>query len=254
MDIATVLGILLAIAAVFGPIIMSGTMHLFIDLPSVYIVLVGALSGVMTSVTMSDVLGIFSVTKNALFSKSYDLGRIVDSMVDLGEKARREGILALEREMGRLDDPFMKKAMQLAVDGNEPEVIENVMSTEIENIEARHAKGRKFFESLGELAPAFGMLGTLIGLIQMLDSLDDPSNIGSGMAVALVTTFYGSCIANMVSIPLAKKLALRSDEEVLVKNMVLFGVLSIHSGDNPRVTRDKLETFVPPKFRKGDSR
>jgi len=254
MDIATVLGILLAIAAVFGPIILQGTIHLFIDLPSVYIVLVGSLAATMTSVTMSDMVGIFGVTRNALFSKPQDLGRIVDNLVDLGEKARREGILALEREMGRIDDPFMKKAVQLAVDGNEPEVIENVMANDVDNLEARHNRGKALFDALGELAPAFGMLGTLIGLIQMLDSLDDPSNIGSGMAVALVTTFYGSCIANMMAIPLSKKLSIRSAEEILVKNMILFGVLSIHSGDNPRVTRDKLETFVPPKQRKGDGR
>jgi len=254
MDIATVLGILLSIAAVFGPIILHNTLHLFIDLPSVYIVVLGSIAATMTSVPMGDFVGVFSVTRHALFTKQQDLGRIVDSLVDLGEKARREGILALEREMGRIDDPFMKKAVQLAVDGNEPEIIENVMANDVDTLEARHKQGKALFDTLGALAPAFGMLGTLVGLIEMLDSLDDPSNIGSGMAVALVTTFYGSCIANMLAIPIATKLATRSSEEALVKNMILFGVLSIHSGDNPRVTRDKLETFVPPKQRKGDSR
>jgi chemotaxis protein MotA len=182
------------------------------------------------------------------------LGKTIDGLVDLGEKARREGILALEQEMGRQQDEFLKKAMQLAVDGNEPDVIEQVMSIEIENVEERHKTGQAMFEALATYAPAYGMLGTVIGLIQMLKSLDDPSTIGQGMALCLITTFYGSIVANVVGLPISSKLKRRSKEEVLVKNMVLFGVLSIHSGDNPRVTRDKLETFVPPKFRKGSQK
>jgi chemotaxis protein MotA len=253
MDIATLLGIIFAFIALFGPIILAGELDLYIDIASILIVFFGAFAATLASYTLSDMINLFSVTKNAFFTKPMEHSRIIDSMVDLGEKARREGILALEREMGRLDDPFMKKAIQLAVDGNEPEVIENVMSNEIDNIAERHKVGRSMYDSMANYGPAYGMAATVIGLIQMLGALDDPANIGSGMALALITTFYGSIIANAIAIPLSTKLERRSKQEVTVKNMILFGVLSIHSGDNPRVTRDKLETFVAPKSRKGSS-
>jgi len=252
MDIATVLGIIIAFGSLFGPILLAGSLGLYIDIPSILIVVVGAFGATLCSYSLSDMINLFSVTKNAFFTKPLEHDRIIDSMVDLGEKARREGILALEREMGRLDDPFMKKAIQLAVDGNEPEVIENVMLTEIENLEERHKLGAAMYDSLANFGPAYGMAATVIGLIAMLEALDDPANIGAGMALALITTFYGSVMANAVAIPLSTKLQRRSKEEASVKNMILFGVLSIHSGDNPRVTRDKLETFVAPKYRKGN--
>ena len=250
MDIATVFGMLFAIAIVFVPIFMAGDIDIFINIPSLLITVGGALSATLMSFSLSDSIGVFSVVKNAFFSKTHDYSRIINSMVDLGEKARREGILALEREMPRIDDAFMKKALQLAVDGNEPEVIENVMGTEIENMEERHKAGKSWFDTLAAMGPAYGMIGTLVGLVQMLKSLDDPANIGMGMAVALITTFYGSLLANAIAAPIATKLERRSKEEILIMNMVLFGVLSIHSGDNPRVTRDKLETFIAPKLRK----
>jgi len=253
MDIATVLGLIIAFGALFGPIIMAGTLDLYIDVASILIVFVGAFAATLFSYTLSDMINLIAVTKNAFFTKPVDEGRIIDSMVDLGEKARREGILALEREMGRLDDPFMKKAVQLAVDGNEPEVIENVMANEIDNLVERHKLGRSMYDSLANFGPAYGMAATVIGLIAMLDSLDDPSGLGVGMALALITTFYGSVLANAIAIPMSTKLERRSKMEVNVKNMILFGVLSIHSGDNPRVTRDKLETFVAPKYRKGNN-
>ncbi|MCK9328294.1 MAG: motility protein A [Candidatus Cloacimonetes bacterium] len=253
MDIATFLGIIFAFALVFVPLILKGDLPTFIDYPSLMITIGGAVSATIASFTMNDIIGSFKVTKNAFFSKPQEPGKIIDSMVDLGEKARREGILALEREMAKIDDDFLKKSIQLAVDGNEPEVIENVMSTEIDNLEERHKTGKSIFDTLANFGPAFGMIGTLIGLIQMLKSLDDPSNIGAGMAVALITTFYGSMLANAVATPIANKLGVRSKEEINIKNMILFGVLSIHSGDNPRVTRDKLETFISPNLRKGSS-
>ncbi|MDX9869169.1 MAG: motility protein A [Candidatus Cloacimonadales bacterium] len=251
MDLGTIIGLVLAYALVFIPIIQAGDLASFIDMPSVYIVVGGAISAVLMSFPIPELLGAFTALKKAFFTKPTDYGRLIDSLVDLGEKARREGLLALERELGNLDDEFLKKAIQLAVDGNEVQVIEGVMGIEIENIEDRHKTGKDIFDALGSLAPAFGMIGTLIGLIQMLKALDDPSNIGAGMAVALITTFYGSLIANTVCIPIATKLDRRSKHEVLEKNIILSGILSIQSGDNPRVLRDKLETYIPPKFRKG---
>jgi len=251
MDIATLIGIILCFCAMFGPILMANKLALYIDIPSVVIVGLGAFAATLAAFTLGDTINMIAVVKQTLFSKSVDLGKIVDTMVDLGEKSRREGILALEREMGRVDDLFMKKAMQLAVDGNEAQVIENVMQTEIDNIEERHKVGRAWLMQASNMGPAYGMAATVIGLIQMLDALDDPANLGAGMAMALITTFYGSIVANAICIPLAMKLERRSKLELLTKNMVLFGVLSIQSGDNPRVTREKLETFLAPKFRQG---
>ena len=253
MDIATILGVLIAFGALFGPIILMGNLGLYIDINSILIVFVGAFGATLMSYTLADMINMISVTKNAFLTKPVDEGRSIDNMVDLGEKARREGILALEREMGRIDDPFMKKAVQLAVDGNEPEVIENVMANEVDNLVERHKVGKSMWDAMANYGPAYGMAATVIGLIAMLEALDDPANIGAGMALALITTFYGSVLANAIAIPLSTKLERRSKMEVNVKNMILFGVLSIHSGDNPRVTRDKLETFVAPKFRKGSN-
>lgn len=251
MDIATIAGIGLGFVLVFAPIILAGDIVLFIDFGSILIVVGGSIASTITSFSLKDFLGIGNVVKVALFGTDLDITSKVDTLIDLGEKARREGILALERELKGIEDEFMRKAIQLAVDGNEVEVIASVMGTEIEYLEQRHKKGKDIFDQLAMFAPAFGMLGTLVGLIQMLKNLDDPSNIGAGMALALVTTFYGSLLANVLYTPIANKLAIRSQDELLTKSLILEGILSIQSGDNPRVLRDKLETFIAPKYRKG---
>ncbi len=251
MDIATLAGLALAMLLVFVPIILSGQIAAFIDIGSVLIVIGGAIAATMASFPLKDFLGIGKVVRNCFFAPKLDVVSKIDILIDLGEKARREGILALERELKGIDDEFMQKSIQLAVDGNEVEVIENVMGTEIEYMTERHKSGKAIFDQLGFYAPAFGMIGTLVGLIQMLQALDDPSNIGAGMAIALITTFYGSLVANAIALPMAAKLEIRSKEEALMKNLILVGILSIQSGDNPRVLRDKLETFISPNMRKG---
>ncbi len=251
MDIATLAGLVLAMLLVFVPIILSGQIAAFIDVGSMLIVIGGAIAATLASFPLKEFLGIGKVFKVCLFTPKLDIVSKIDTLIDLGEKARREGILALERELKGIDDEFMQKSIQLAVDGNEVEVIENVMGTEIEYMSERHKSGKALFDQLGFYAPAFGMIGTLVGLIQMLQALDDPSNIGAGMAIALITTFYGSLLANALALPLASKLEVRSKEEVLMKNLILVGILSIQSGDNPRVLRDKLETFISPVMRKG---
>jgi len=251
MDISTIIGLVLGMILVFVPIIMKGQMAAFIDPASVMIVIGGAFSAIFTSYPLKTVLGLGNVLKKTLFVESKDPTEIIDVLVNLGEKARREGILALEREAKNIDDDFMRKAIQLAVDGNEVEVIENVMETEIEYVENRHKVGKQILDDLGALAPGFGMLGTLVGLVMMLQNLDDPSNIGGGMAVALITTFYGSLVANVIFIPMATKVQYYSNAEVLLKTMMLAGIISIQSGDNPRVLREKLETFLAPSLRKG---
>lgn len=249
MDLASIIGLVAAMGLIFVPIILSGYLSSFIDIGSVMIVVGGSFAALMTSYSLKEFLGIGKLIKQVIVNQEVAPGETVNKLVELSEKARREGILALEKEFGSIENEFMKKAIQLAVDGNEVEVIESVMGNEIENIEQRHKVGHDLFSNLGSYAPAFGMIGTLVGLVQMLQALDDPANIGSGMAIALITTFYGSVIANALFIPMGKKLERKTSSELLIKNMILAGIISIQNGDNPRVLRDKLETYLSPALR-----
>lgn len=170
-------------------------------------------------------------------------------MVEFAKVARRDGVLALENVAGDTEDPFMKQGVQLVVDGTEPELTRQILEVEIEQIDSRHKVGSGVLESMGNFAPAMGMLGTLVGLIFMLQSLDDPSTIGPKMSIALVTTFYGALLANLLFIPLSEKLKKRNSEEILYKEMAMAGILSIQSGDVPRIVEQKLNTFLPPSQR-----
>jgi chemotaxis protein MotA len=174
---------------------------------------------------------------------------MIQRLVYFTEKARREGILALEDEVETLDDEFFKKGLQLVVDGSDPELVRNILETELAFVEERHKSGQGIFITMATLAPAFGMIGTLIGLINMLKHLDDPAVIGPNMAVALITTFYGALFANLICIPIASKLNIRSGQEVLLKELVIEGVLSLQAGENPRLVEEKLKAFLPPKAR-----
>ncbi len=253
MDIASIVGVAFTFILVFSPILMSGMLMSFIDIGSILIVVGGSISAVFTAYPLAEVLSTIKVLKKVFFADKSDAKGIINTLVDLGEKARREGILALERELKSIDDEFLRKAIQFAVDGNEIETIEAVMNSEIDAIEERHKVGKSILENMATFAPGFGMLGTLIGLIQMLQNLSDPSNIGAGMAVALITTFYGSLLANGLWSPMAVKLERRSKEELILKQLILAGIISIQSGDNPRVLRDKLETFIAPGLREPKS-
>lgn len=171
----------------------------------------------------------------------------IKQMIELSQKARRDGLLSLEAEQENIKDEFLKESLQLVVDGVEPEIIVESMDLEIENMKARHDKGTGLFKTMAAQFPAWGMIGTLIGLIQLLKSLDDPSKIGPAMAVALITTFYGSVLANFICNPIANKLSLKSKEEIREKRMVIEGVLSIQAGENPKILEHKLKTFLSPK-------
>ncbi|MEA2062225.1 MAG: motility protein A, partial [Gemmatimonadota bacterium] len=174
----------------------------------------------------------------------------IATLVSFAERARREGILALERHMEEIEDEFLSKGIQLAVDGTEPELMRSILTTELDYMERRHTNGAGILTTAGALAPAFGMCGTLIGLVLMLLTMSDPSTIGPKMAVALITTFYGAILANLFFIPLSNKLKRRSEEEVLVKELMIEGILSIQSGDNPRIVEQKLTSFISPKLRR----
>ncbi len=249
MDLATILGIFSAFGLVIIAIVMGGGLTLFVNIPSVMIVVGGTTGATLVSYPLKEVLGLVRIVKNVFFKKRESVRDIIKKFIDFATKARREGILALESEMKNIDEEFLKKGVQLSIDGLEPESIRDLLETEIEFIQGRHQLGAEIFTTMGTFAPALGMIGTLIGLVQMLQSMDDPSTIGPAMAVALLTTFYGSLIANLICMPMAGKLKTRSREEVLIKEMMIEGILSIARGDNPRIVEQKLQAFIPPNMR-----
>ncbi len=249
MDIATLVGIVTAFALVLSAILMGGSLALFVNIPSVLIVLGGSLGSTMINYPLPDMLKVISVVKNAFLHKQVTAKDVISNFVSLAGIARREGILALETSANEASDQFMKKGLQLAVDGLEPGSIKEILETEVVAIQDRHKLGAEIFTTLGTFAPAMGMIGTLIGLVQMLQTMDDPSTIGPSMAVALLTTFYGALMANILCLPIAGKLKNRSGAEVMVKDLMTEGVISIAKGENPRVIEQKLNAYLPPQMR-----
>jgi len=249
MDIATILGVISAFGLVIIAIFMGGGIQLFINIPSLMIVVGGTLGATMINYPLKDVFGVLNVVKKALFTRNIPVDELIKRFIKFANKSRKEGILALEGEIKNLTDEFLKKGIQLSIDGLEPQEISNVLETEVDFIRTRHQMGAEIFTTMGAFAPALGMIGTLIGLVQMLQTMEDPSSIGPAMAVALLTTFYGSIMANIVCLPIAGKLRTRSKEEVLAKEMSIQGIISISNGDNPRILEQKLLAFIPPNQR-----
>src|SRR5699024_7218316 len=186
----------------------------------------------------------WKVIREAFNKKDQRLPDLIDLFIHLSDRARREGILSLENELEDVEDPFIKKGVLLAVDGVEPDVINDIMNAEITAVEDRHYRGRVIIEKAGEYAPAWGMIGTLVGLVLMLGSLDDPSTLGPNMAVALLTTLYGTVLANLVFIPMASKLENKTEEEIFVKQIIIEGIIGVQSGQNPRILEEKLSAFL----------
>jgi chemotaxis protein MotA len=249
MDKATLIGILAAFGLVIGSIAIGGSGGAFINLPSLAIVVGGTIGAGLVAFPLSQFIGSIKVATNAFFEKKRDAQTLVVTIVDFASKARKEGILALESAAKEQEDPFLQKALQLAVDGQSLESIDEILSIEIDKIQQRHQVGAEIFSTLGAYAPALGLIGTLIGLVQMLQSMEDPSTIGPAMAVALLTTFYGAVLANLVFNPISGKLKNRSREEVMTKELVVTGMLSISAGDNPRIVEQKLMSFLAPRNR-----
>jgi len=249
MDIATILGIISAFGLVLIAILMGGGLTMFINVPALLVVVGGTLGATMINYPLKEVIGVLSVVKNVLFTKNMSVNELISRFIAFANKTRREGILALESEMNTVKDEFLKKGVQLSIDGLEPQEIKDILSIEIESVNTRHQLGAEVFMTMGTYAPALGMIGTLIGLVQMLQSMEDPSTIGPAMAVALLTTFYGSIMANIICMPFAGKLKTRSKEEMLTKELTIQGVISLSSGDNPRIMEQKLNAFIAPKQR-----
>ncbi len=250
MDLATILGMVVSFGLILAALMAGGDVLLFVDMPSVLIVFGGTIGATLTHYPLGTVLKVGAVIRKTLVSKPPSPATIIDQFMDYANRARREGILALESVVGGLDDAYLKKGLQLTVDGLEPDAIQSIMETEIGNTEARHETGIELAGALAAYAPALGMIGTVIGLVQMLKTMDDPSSIGPAMAVALITTFYGAVLANLVFLPIVGKLKHRSKEEILIMEMQMEGVLGISRGENPRILMEKLSSFQAPKDRK----
>jgi len=250
MDLGSVVGLVGGAAAVVIGIMLAGSpLTAFIDYPSVFIVVVGSICATFIAFPMKKVLGFIGFVKWAFFSKSSDPAQIIDMLVTFSEKARREGLLALEDDVSEVSDTFLKKGIQLVVDGTDPELVRGLMSTDLNNVEVRHMEGINMMIFMAGIAPAFGMIGTLIGLVAMLRNLEDKASLGPNMAVALITTMYGSLMANLVLTPLATKLDSNHKREMMMKEIMIEGTLSIQQGDNPRIVKEKLASYLPPSQR-----
>jgi chemotaxis protein MotA len=247
MDIATIIGIVGGFGLIIGSIMMSGSLGAFVDLPSVLIVVGGTICASFIMERMDRVIGAVKIAKNAFFTRGSDATETIKVILELSNKARREGILALEDE--KVDDPFLAKGLRMAVDGIPREEIRETLMVELVSMKQRHTRGQRFFKFMGATAPSMGMIGTLIGLVQMLQTLDNPDTIGPAMAVALLTTMYGAILAFVVCNPIAEKLERRSAEEGANMNVIVEGVDSIVKGHNAAVIRDKLEARLAPNKR-----
>ena len=247
MDIATLIGIILGLGCTVISIMLSGDDGSFMHIPSVFIVFGGGFASVLISYRLSEIIKIFKVVGHAFKNNASAAPETIALMVKLSEKTRREGLLSIEPELEEMKDPFIKQSLQLVVDGIESDTIRDFMDMEIENMQTRHSKGQSLFKTFGTLFPAWGMIGTLIGLINLLKGLDDPATIGPAMSVALITTFYGSVLANFICIPIANKLKLKSDEEIHLKEMIAEAVISIQAGENPKMLEQKLRVFLTPE-------
>ncbi|MCH5290395.1 MAG: motility protein A [Treponema sp.] len=251
MDISTFIGFVGGVAMVFvGVFTSGGSIMGIIDVPSLFVTIGGSYFALFISSPMKEALGLWGIIGRCF--KTYDYGEktLVQNMVSLSEKARREGILALEEGLEDLDDHFLKEGLRLMVDGSDGTAIRSILENEMAQTEARHMEWAGVVTQWAGYAPGWGMMGTVIGLIGMLRNLEDKSSLGPNMAVALVTTLYGSMLANWLFGPLSTKLIAQNRAEMNAKEMVLEGILSIQAGDNPRVLAQKLLTYVDPKTRK----
>ncbi len=254
MDLASLLGIVICLGLVIFGIVAGngfGVIVNFLDLNSALITFGGALCSVMASNTMQDFVG--GLKSIALIFKDQALNtpEVIKKIIDLSNVARKEGLLSLEEAAGDLDDQFLKKGIMLVVDGTDPELVRGVMETEMISIDDRHKKKINFWSDLGAMGPAWGMIGTLVGLVNMLQAMDDPGAIGPAMAVALITTLYGSLLANWICTPTSNKLKVKNEQEMMAKQIVIEGLLSIQAGENPRVIEEKLKSFLSPADKAG---
>ncbi|MCA9027253.1 MAG: MotA/TolQ/ExbB proton channel family protein [Planctomycetaceae bacterium] len=250
MDLATVIGILLGVVLVVGSILIGGGgLGPFINVPSLMITVGGSIAAILINFPLSNVFSVFAVTRKCFLTSLPSTEEVIERFRNLSTSARRDGLLALESELDEIRDGFLRRGLEMVIGGTSAEDVESVLSTEVNYIEQRHQMGKKLLDATAAAAPAFGMIGTLIGLVQMLRTLDDPSQIGVGMATALLTTLYGALIANLFCIPLAGKLEARSQEEVMLRELMIMGLTGLVEGHPPRVLEERLHAFLSPSRR-----
>lgn len=247
MDLATLLGLIGGFAIVLVAMVLGGGVLVFVNVPSLLVVLGGTLMVVMAKFGMGQFFGAIKVAMKSFFFKPFSAEGFITEAVEIADAARKGGLLSLEGM--DIKDEFMKKGIQLLVDGHEPDVVKKMMTKDMNLTFERHIWGQKVFRAIGDVAPAMGMIGTLVGLVLMLSSMEDPKTIGPSMAVALLTTLYGAMIANMLAMPIADKLELRSDEERVSKSLVIDALIGIQGGQNPRVIKETLKNYLPSNKR-----
>lgn len=250
MDIATILGMASGwIFILISIILAKANIMQFVDPPSMMIVFGGTIAALLMSYPLPKFLQSLKTLRHAFFTKELDPTTVISKINELALAARKEGLLALEEIAQGMDDAFLQKGILLIVDGTDAELLRSILETEIAFVENRHKDNQGFWNGVADLGPAWGMIGTLIGLIAMLGSLDDPTTIGPKMGVALITTLYGSLLANFFATPISNKLKIKSNEEILHKQVMIEGLLSIQAGENPRVIEEKLKAFLSPANR-----
>lgn len=250
MDIGTIVGLLITWVLVLWSLIVGAGLGSYVDFPSFLIVVGGTTGIIMAGWPINRLaVGMKSATKAFIYIPQ-SAEALIAQLVDFAVKARRDGILSLESEEDNMRDEFLRKGIRLAVDGTEPEVIRSVLETDLDNMMMRHEDNASVVGMMIDIAPAMGMIGTLIGLVAMLLNLSDPAAIGPAMSVALITTFYGSVIANMIGTPIVSKIKSRSKDEEHLRQIMLSGIMAIQSGDNPRIVEQKLNAYLPPSQRK----
>lgn len=253
LDLASIIGLIGCIVIIIYGIVsgVDGVSALgnFIDMPSVYITIGGTFMCVLTGFSLKDYINGFKSFTLVFKAPAVNEAETIKSIIELSNVARKEGLLSLEEAANNLEDEFLKKGVLLIVDGTDPELVRAILETELNCIENRHKTVTSFWETIASMGPAWGMIGTLIGLINMLEKLEDASSIGPNMAVALITTLYGSMLANWIGLPVAQKLNYNNDIEIMIKEVMIEGLLSIQAGENPRVIEEKLKSFISPKQR-----
>ncbi len=253
MDLASIIGLLVCVGMMLMGIVTGDDgvagLRYFIDVKSVLITFGGAFFAILASNSIKDFIGGLKSFLLIFKAPSMNLTETISKVIELSNVARKEGLLALEEVSGELEDPFLKKGILLIVDGTDPELVRGILETEVVNLDSRHRQKIGFWQDLGAMGPAWGMIGTLIGLILMLQNMSDASSIGPSMSVALITTLYGSILANWICTPTASKLKSNNEAELMLKDIMIEGLLSIQAGENPRVIEEKLKSFLPPSER-----
>ncbi len=245
MDISSVIGVVSGMGFVLGTILLGGSIMMFVNIPSILIVVGGTIASTMIAYPLSDVLGMFKVAMKIFIFKIEKPEDIIANLVEISNKARKGGLLSIEGDIQTTPDPYLAQALQMTVDGVKTADIAQIMQKKMDLTKKNLDTGSDIFSSMGSYAPAFGMIGTLIGLVQMLANLDDPSSIGPKMAVAMITTFYGAVMANLFFIPMSDKLSGRNQEEITNMNIIFEGILSIREGEHPKLMEDKLKVYLP---------